>query len=96
MHGAPIALSAGAFYSTVLVGSATLSSTLVAQRVYEFSSSTNCFIKQGFGTQTASAAAENIFCPAGARFYLNGSNGDNVAVIRDTADGKATLHLNLA
>lgn len=93
MYGKLITRTAGAIFSTVTNASQALSTTLVAGKVYQFASNTNCFIKQGTGAQTAAAAADNVFVPANTPFLIHGSNGDNISVIRDTADGKCTLHL---
>lgn len=92
MFGKPIAKTNGADYQAVGSASAQLKDDMEGTKVYQFCSSTNCFFKQGYGSQTASAAADNIFAPAGAVFYLHGGNGTHISVIRDTADGKATIH----
>lgn len=92
MKGKPVSKSVGSLFVAVEVGSAALATELLPGKVYLFCSSTNCFFKQGFGAQTAAAAADNVFAPAGAEFFIHGSNGTHLSVIRDTADGKATLH----
>ncbi len=89
-----ISLTDGALFVAVVVGSVALATEeLLPGKIYQFVSSTNCFIKQGTGAQTAAAAAGNIFCPLGTPFYIHGSNGDSLSVIRNSADGVATLHL---
>lgn len=93
MNGKPIAQTAGALSVAVVIASAELASTLLPGKVYQFCSSTACYFKQGFGAQTAAAAANNIFAPVGVPFYIHGSNGTHLSVIRDAADGRATLHL---
>lgn len=87
-----IAVTNGALFVAVAVGSAQLASALLPGRIYQFTSSTNCYFKQGVGAQTAAAAANNIFAPAGTIFFIHGSNGTHLSVIRQTADGVATLH----
>lgn len=59
---------------------------------WAFVSSTACWITQdGTSTPTAVAgAAANLFVPANTIVYLAAIGGD-VAVIRDAADGKASL-----
>ncbi len=92
MNGKPVAVTLGALYSTVTVASQELAAALVAGKLYQFVSSTNCYIKQGAETQTAAAAADNLLCPANVPFYIHGSNGAFLSIIRVSADGVCTLH----
>ncbi len=59
--------------------------------LYEFVSSTACWIKQGTAPVAASAATGSKFCAAGERVYIDPRDGLNLSVIRDAVDGKATL-----
>lgn len=93
MYGKPITLTAGSAFVAVTGTSATLKSDLDFSELYEFSCSTNCFIKQGVGAQTAAAAANNVFVPAGVVKFIHGANGNTIAVIQETAGGNATIHL---
>ncbi len=45
----------------------------------------------GAATMTATAADGSMFVPAGFSVALNGDQGPQVGVIRDTADGKASI-----
>lgn len=92
MFGKPVAKTEGAAFATVTSSNAELKTDMIAGKLYQFASSTNCFIKQGVGSQTAAAEAGNIFAPAGRILFISGSNGTHISVIRDTADGKCTLH----
>lgn len=72
--------------------SATLISTMVTRKPYEFICTADCWIKQGVGAQTAAPnTAGNIFVPAKMKVELNGSNGTTLAVVQDTAAGQANL-----
>ncbi len=42
------------------------------------------------GTMQATAAAGSMFVPAGVQVLLDGSQGAQVGILRDTADGKAS------
>lgn len=60
-------------------------------RVYRFVASTSCWLATG-ANPTASAAAGSLYVPANTALLLDGAiNGAKVAVIRDAADGKASL-----
>ena len=59
---------------------------------YEFVSTTNCWIKQGTGNQTAvAAAAGNMFVPALRVVLLHPRQGVDLSVIQASAGGTATL-----
>jgi limonene-1,2-epoxide hydrolase len=92
MLAKPIAKTSGALFVAVAASSAALATTLEPDKLYQFVSSTACYVKQGFGAQTAAAAANNLFAPAGVPFFIHGGNGTHVSVIRHAADGVATLH----
>lgn len=80
----------GSLYSPVGAASAEFT-VMDANKIYGFSSTVACIIKQGTGSQTASAAASNIAVAAGQLVLLHSGNGINLAVIRQSADGHATL-----
>lgn len=85
-------VTALADYTTVVTASSQFT-TIVAMapgQYYVFVSSTNCFIKQG-SNPTASVAALSLFVPANVPLVLNGNDGIKLAVIRQTADGVASL-----
>jgi hypothetical protein len=93
MFGKDFITTVGAKASTVVVGSSTLTTTLAAGKVYSLCTNTNTWVKQGFGAQTAAVATvNNVLVPAGGTVFLHGSNGDTVAVIRDTADGACSIN----
>lgn len=92
MDGKPYVTTNGAVKSTVTVTAATVSNALLAGKPYAFVSTTNCWVKQGFGAQTAAPnTTNNLYVPANFQIFLHGSNGDNVSVVRDTADGNCSL-----
>ena len=70
--------------------SAAYAMALAPGRYYVFVSSTACWIKQG-AAPTASAADGSMYVPAGVVVVLSGNDGVALAVIRDAADGKASL-----
>lgn len=55
-----------------------------------FATNTDCYIKQG-SAPTATAGDGSVLVPAGSTVLLWGPHGAKLSVIRDTADGKATL-----
>lgn len=77
--------------TAVTVASAQFTPTLAAGQVWMFVSSTACWIAQGADPQTAAAADANMFVPAGVTVLIDGGAGAKLAVIRDTADGRASL-----
>ncbi len=86
--------TAGSKVSTVITASQAVSDALVAGKTYAFTANTNCWIKQGTGAQTAAATtANNVLVPSGQIVRIHGSNGDNLSVARDTADGSCSLSL---
>jgi hypothetical protein len=81
-----------ALAQTVTVASAHFGAAMVDKEYWLFTSSTNCWIKQADGTPTAvAAAAANMYVPANTLVVIDGRCGANIAVIRDTADGRASL-----
>lgn len=57
---------------------------------FVFVSTTNCWIKQG-ANPTATKAAGSMFWPANVPIILAGQDGAKLSVIRDSADGTASL-----
>lgn len=78
-------------YSTVTSSNQVFGISLSRGNLYLFTSTVACFITQHADTPVASAAAGSILVPAGTSILIHGNQGAKVAVIRDTADGKATL-----
>lgn len=76
--------------TAVAATAATSGLTMVAGRTYLFVSNTDCYIKQG-ATPTATAADGSMFVPSRVPIELSGDNGAALSIIRDTADGKASL-----
>lgn len=87
----PVTLSAKT--STVTAAAAAFSAGMLntSNAFWLFSSSTNCWISQGATPTAVAGAAGNTFVGAGQQVYLDGRNGADVSVVRDTADGKASL-----
>lgn len=60
-------------------------------KFFALASSTNCWIAQGTAPVAAAGTAGSTFVGAGQIVYLDGRNGAEVSIVRDTADGKASL-----
>ncbi len=92
MNGKPVAVTRGAVFSSVTNSSQQVSGEMLAGKLYQFASSTNCYISQGSVAQTAQPDDDNLLCPANTPLFIHGSNGAYLSVIRVTADGFCTLH----
>lgn len=55
-----------------------------------YQANTDTWIAQG-ASPTASAGAGSMFVPARTQVYIDGINGAKLSVIRDSADGRASL-----
>ncbi len=62
------------------------------EKLHEFVCTTDCWIKQG-AAPTASAASGSMFVPALRTVLIDAGAGVKLSVIRNTADGSATLTL---
>lgn len=58
--------------------------------VWIYVANTDSWIAQG-ASPTASAGAGSMFVPARLPVLVDGANGSHVSVIRDSADGRASL-----
>lgn len=79
--------------SSTVTASSQQFGTITAMAVgqfFLFISSTNCWIKQGLNP-TATAADGSMFVTANTPVFLRGDDGVKLAVIRDAADGTASL-----
>ncbi len=74
---------------TVAVATASAASTVLSGTIVRLYSTTNCYIKIGQGSQTATSAY--MFLPASTVEYFAIAPGDFIGVIRATADG--TLYI---
>lgn len=74
----------------VTSSAASMSPVMATNQIWMFTCSTNCWISQG-AAPTAAAADGSMFVPAGAIIMIDGGLGVALSVIRDTADGKASL-----
>lgn len=83
-------IPSSASFATVGAASVQFAAVLAADDVWEFVSSTACFIAQG-ATPTASGAAGSVFVPPNTPVTIFAGNGATVAVIQQTAGGIATL-----
>jgi len=63
---------------------------MAAKQTYLFVSTTACWIQQG-ANPTAAATPGSMFVPANVQVLIDGALGAKLAVIRDAADGKASL-----
>lgn len=76
----------------VIVTSVTFGTLLMVVRsFYLFTCTTNCWIKQSDAGTAATVGAGSMFWPANVPLFLAGKYGAKLSVIRDTADGKASL-----
>lgn len=91
MKGKDIVQTVGTFFAAVGGASAQVTATMLPGKVYAFTTNSGCWIKQGFGAQTAAKAADNFFVPAGGYIYLHGSNGTHLSQIQDSAGGNCSL-----
>lgn len=93
MNGKDIVQTTGAYHVAVGGASAQVAADLLPGKVYAFTTNAACWIKQGFGAQTAAKAASNFFVPAGGYIYLHGSNGTHLSQIQDVGAGLCSLAL---
>lgn len=83
--------SAQSELATVSAASATFTLVMAQNMWYEFTCTTACYIKQTDAATAATAASGSQLLPANVIRLLRGSHGSRLTVIRDTADGKASL-----
>lgn len=77
-------------FVTVGVASTMFSTVIGGNEIWQFCSSTACFIAQG-EAPAAAAAAGSVFVPAGVPILIHGNDGAKLAVIQQAAGGSATL-----
>lgn len=81
--------------TSVTATAASSSLTMAAGRWYRFIATTACWIKQAaaatIGTTPATAGSGSMFVAASEVVFLSGTNGDTLSMIRNAADGTATL-----
>jgi hypothetical protein len=82
-------------YTTVTSSSQKFTNACVVDHWYRLSSSTDAFFSVGATGGSASAGADSHFIPAGGfrDFMVESAANGFVHIIRDSADGKATLTL---
>ena len=71
--------------------SVTFDASMAANEVCVFTASTMCYIAQHADTPVASAADGSVLIQAGESVMIWGALGAKLAVIRESADGAATL-----
>jgi hypothetical protein len=77
---------------TVVTASGLFDTTLVPGMQYILSTTTDCWFKVTTGAGSASAADGSHFLAAGQRSVVAAKGANNrVAIIRDAADGNASL-----
>jgi hypothetical protein len=72
---------------------ANMPGTMAAHKVYRFTTTGACWIKQDAAANTpvASAGAGSTLINAGQEALLDGSFGDTLSVVQDSTGGKASL-----
>ena len=82
-------------YTTVTSSSQKFTNACAPDHWYRLRSSTDCFFAVGLTGGSASAGANSHFLPAGVAvdFMVRSATAGFVHIIRDSADGKATLSL---
>lgn len=91
MFGKDVVVTSGAYHAAVGGVSAQVAADLLPGVLYAFTTNIGCWIKQGFGVQTAAKAASNFYVPAGGYTYLHGSNGTHLSQIQDSSAGLCSL-----
>lgn len=92
-----IALSASAQYVAVASASAKFTNAMVPGIIYRFTANTDCWVKvTATGGAAAASTTDNHLCLSGQTLILVNpdtsiTTNSFVHVIRNTADGKATL-----
>jgi hypothetical protein len=92
-----IALKAEAQYLAVATASAKFTNAMVPGQLYRFTANTDCWVTvAATGGAAVASTANNHFCISGQVLILANPDTSSVAnsfvhVIRNTADGKATL-----
>lgn len=76
--------------ATVGVASVVFTTVIGGNEIWQFCSSTACFVAQG-AAPVAAAAEGSIFVPAGVPILIHGNDGAKLAVIQQAAGGLATL-----
>jgi hypothetical protein len=91
--GLPTGLSAATVYWAIVVDA--LNFQLATTRANALAGTQINITDAGTGTQTATTiatlAAGSMYVPLGTQTLLNGNDGTTLSVVRDTADGKASL-----
>lgn len=77
-------------FSTVTASPQNITTTMSAGNLYLFSTTTSCWIAWG-SNPTASAAAGSLLVPAGTSLLIHGTFGPKLSILRDAADGKASI-----
>lgn len=92
-NGIPVSLT-GSDVRTVVTASALFDTVMASGQQYLLTSTTNCWFTIGTSGATAAASDGSHYLAAG-QYRLVAAQGSNtrVAIIRDTADGNASLSL---
>lgn len=88
---AVVPITSSSDVTAVAAAAATSGLSLVPGMLYVFVSNTDCFIKQGAAPVTATTGDGSMFVPSRTPVLVSGDNGAALSVIRDAADGKASL-----
>jgi len=94
MQAKALVRTAGANFLAVGAASAEIKSDMLPGKLYMFTCSQACWVKQGeAGSTTASAGANSVLCLPVQTYFFHGSNGPALAVIQDAVAGKASINL---
>jgi hypothetical protein len=74
----------------IIVTPVQFDTAMAVTEMFLFTCSTACYIAQG-ANPTASAGDGSMFVPANEPVLIDGAQGAKLSVIRQTADGVATL-----
>lgn len=68
-----------------------IGAAMTAGKLYIFTATTDCWLKQGPATPVASKGAGSMFVQKGIQVLIDGAQGPVLAMIQDVAGGNANL-----
>lgn len=91
LNGMLIPVAGTSDFQSVTSSEVDFDTTMASGEHYLFTCSTGCYLKQGAAPVAASAADGSMYVPAGLPVLIDGAQGAKLSVIRESADGVATL-----